>query len=90
MKYLLAIILLAFASCMTPSRVVERFETDSLGRTTKFVTKYYDSVRYVYEPCPPNVYPYRPFYGPFWRPRVVVVANQRVAPRRAPVRRQHR
>lgn len=88
MKYLLIFVLALAASCATPSRIVERFETDSTtGKTTKFVTKYYDSVRYVYEPCPPNIYPYRPFYGPFWRPRVVVVANRPVA---VPVHRKQR
>lgn len=91
MKWLLLVIVL-FASCMVPSRVVERYVTDSTtGKTTKYVTKYYDSVRYVREPCPWPVNPY-PFYDPFWGPRVIVRSPIIVRPKlvQAPVRRQTR
>lgn len=94
MKWLLFVVIILFASCIVPSRVVERYETDSLtGKTIKYVTKYYDSIRYVREPCPwpVNPYPY-PFYDPIWGPRVIVRSPLVLRPRtlQGPVRRQTR
>lgn len=94
MKWLLVLFL--FASCMVPSRIVERYETDSItGKTTKYVTKYYDSVRYVREPCPypVNVFPfYDPFYyRPIFGPRVIVRHHRPApAPQRPPAHRPQR
>jgi len=70
MKYLLAIFLiLLFAKCETPSKIIETYSVDSLtGKTTKTVQKFYDPTptpiyREEYINLDPFFYrPYRPYY----------------------------
>lgn len=90
MKKLIVLFALFLVSCMTPTRIVERYETDSVtGKTIRYVTKYYDSVRYIHEPCPYpiNMYPfYDPFYyRPIFGPRIIV--RQSRPPQAPPIRR---
>lgn len=78
MKNLLLALLLCVTGCATPVKVIETYVTDSTGKTTKVIQKFYDSTRndrwdyyqddYVNLMVNPYMY-YDPFfYDPFWRP----------------------
>lgn len=86
-------IIMLFAACVTPSKVIETTTTDSTGKTVKTVQKIYDNHSYSYVPqasinvmSSPLLWNY-PHYIP--QPRVIVPINPRYTPSRIPRRGRH-
>ena len=55
--------------CEVPIRITETYTTDSSGKVTKTITKYYDSTHHDYStPMYFQPYPYwqRPYYNPIY------------------------
>lgn len=90
MRNLLLALLLCVIGCATPIRVVETYTTDSTGKTTKVIQRYYDSTNYdrwdyyqddyVNMMINPYMY-YDPFfYDPFWGNRRLYYTPRVIVP----------